>query len=323
MLRFRLDGTRHKGKAMTERQDIEAAWNRIEPYVRVTPVIRLNRSALDLDADIHLKLELMQVTGSFKPRGAFNRILSNDVPRAGVIAASGGNHGLATAYAARQLGHGAEIFVPTIASPVKQQRLKDYGADVKVIGANYNEALEASMKRAEETGALIVHAYNQPETIAGQGTCGRELDSQVSGLQTVLVAAGGGGFIAGIAAWFRGAVQVIAVEPEQSCCLWKAFEADQPVATTVAGIAADSLGASRIGDLAWQVCRKYVNRVVLVSDDAIRHAQRRLWQELRVFAEPGGATALSALLSGVYRPTPSERVAVVCCGSNADLDSIK
>jgi threonine dehydratase len=308
---------------MTERLDIEAAWNRIEPHVRVTPVIHLNRGAFDIGADVHLKLELMQVTGSFKPRGAFNRILSNTVPAAGVIAASGGNHGLATAYAAQRLRHHAEIFVPTISSPVKQQRLKDYGAELHVVGGNYNEALQASMKRAAATGSLVVHAYNQPETIAGQGTCGRELDLQVPGLDTVLVAVGGGGLIAGIAAWFRGKARVIGVEPEQCSCLSKAFEKGEPTDSAVGGIAADSLGGSRVGELAWQICREYVSGAVLVTDDAIRNAQLRLWQELRIVAEPGGATAMAALLSGAYRPSPSERIAVLVCGANTNPASIE
>ncbi len=308
---------------MTSRDDIEAAWRRIEPHVRVTPTVHLNRGAFDLDGDVYLKFELMQVTGSFKPRGAFNRILSNTVPASGVIAASGGNHGLATAYAARRLRHRAEIFVPTICSPIKQQRLRDYGAELRVTGANYDEALRASMKRAEETGALVVHAYNQPETVAGQGTCGREFDFQVPALDTVLVAVGGGGFIGGIAAWFGGKSRVIAVEPEQCCCLWQAFQNGRPIDTPVGGIAADSLGGSRVGDLAWEVCRQFVDRVVLVDDDAIRSAQRRLWAELRVIAEPGGATALAALLSGAYRPSASERVGVLVCGANADLSTIQ
>jgi threonine dehydratase len=301
--------------------DIEAAWKRIEPYVRTTPVVRLNRGLLHPDAEIFLKLELMQVTGSFKPRGAFNRILSNTVPAAGIIAASGGNHGLATAYAVRTLGYRAEIFVPTISSPVKQQRLRDYGAALYVTGANYKEALLASTERARETGALVTHAYNQKETIAGQGTCGREFNLQVPDLDTVLVATGGGGFIAGIAAWFKGEVKVVSVEPEQCCCLWMAFQKGAPVAVPVAGIAADSLGSTEVGELAWEICRNLVSAAVLVKDDSIRDAQRWLWRELRVIAEPGGATALAALLSGAYVPASSERVGVVVCGGNADLQS--
>ena len=303
----------------TKREDIEAAWKRIEPYVRITPTMHLNRGLLHPDAEIFLKFELMQVTGSFKPRGAFNRILSNTVPPSGIIAASGGNHGLATAYAARTLSHRAEIFVPTICSTVKQQRLRDYGADLHVVGVNYEEALRASGERAQETRTLVVHAYNQPEAIAGQGTCGREFDLQVPDLDTVLVAAGGGGFIAGIAAWFRGKARVIAIEPEQCCCLWSAFQKGEPVNAAVGGIAADSLGASRVGELAWGICREFVDHVILISDDSIRESQRWLWRELRIIAEPGGATAFAALLSGAYHFSPSERVGVLVCGANADL----
>ena len=300
---------------------IEAAWHRIQPYVRVTPVMALQHGLLHPTADIFLKFELMQVTGSFKPRGAFNRILSNSVPESGVIAASGGNHGLATANAAKTLGHRAEIFVPTISSPVKQQRLRSYGADLHVTGANYGEALLDSTERAHETGALVVHAYNQTETILGQATCGRELDLQVPELNTVLVATGGGGFIAGIAAWFKGSTRVISVEPEKCPCLSAALQSGRPVRAPIGGIAADSLGASEIGELAWDICRRYIDRAVLVSDESILEAQRWLWRELRVIAEPGGATALAALLSGAYVPAPSERVAVLVCGANADLQS--
>ena len=303
--------------------DIEAAWQRIEPYVRVTPTMALERGAFDIDADVFLKLELLQVTGSFKPRGAFNRILSNPVPASGVIAASGGNHGLATAYAARRLGHRAEIFVPTISSPVKQQRLRDYGAVLNVIGERYADAYAAAMQRAAETGALYVHAYNQPETLAGQGTCGRELEMQVPNVDTVLVAVGGGGFIAGIAAWFAGRANVIGVEPETSCCLAAAMRAGAPVDVPVSGVAADALGAARIGDMAWDVCRQHVAEVALVSDADIVAAQRRLWDAVRIVAEPGGATAFAALLSGAYRPKKGERVAVLVCGGNADLSALK
>ena len=299
--------------------EIEAAWRRIQPYVRVTPTLKLETGALGLSGPTWLKLELLQVTGSFKPRGAFNRILSNPVPSAGVVAASGGNHGLATAYAARILGLKAEIFVPTISSPVKQQRLREQGATLHVIGDHYMVALAACNQRQHETGALNVHAYDQPETIAGQGSTGRELEMQAPDLDTVLVAVGGGGFIAGIAAWYRGRVKLVAVEPDTSQCLAAAFAAGQPVDVSVSGVAADSLGATRIGTLAWEICRQYVAQTVTVSNEAITETQRRLWQELRLIAEPGGATALAALLSGAYVPDPDERVGVLVCGANADL----
>ena len=299
--------------------DIETAWQRIERYVRVTPTLKLQPGAFGLAENIWLKLELLQVTGSFKPRGAFNRILSNAVPPSGVIAASGGNHGLATAYAARTLGIPAEIFVPTISSPVKQQRLREQGATLHVIGENYTGALAACMQRQGESGALNVHAYDQPETIAGQGTTGREFELQVPGLDTILVAVGGGGFIAGIAAWYRNRVKVIAVEPDTSQCLAAAFAAGQAIDVPVSGVAADSLGATRIGPLAWEICQQYVAQAITVSNDAITRAQLSLWQELRLIAEPGGATALAALLSGAYVPQSNERVGVLVCGANADL----
>ncbi len=299
---------------------IDAAWQRIQPYVRVTPTLKLQTGAFGLPnaQDIWLKLELLQVTGSFKPRGAFNRILSNPVPAAGVIAASGGNHGLATAYAARTLGIPAEIFVPTISSPVKQHRLREQGATLHVTGENYMAALAACTQRQIETGALNVHAYDQPETIAGQGTTGRELELQVPDLDTVLVAVGGGGFIAGIAAWYHGRVKVIAVEPDTSQCLAAAFAAGHAVDVPVSGVAADSLGATRIGPLAWEICQQYVAQAITVSNAAITQTQHQLWNELRLIAEPGGATALAALLSAAYVPAPGERVSVLVCGSNTD-----
>jgi threonine dehydratase len=262
----------------------------------------------------------MQCTGSFKPRGAFNKILTSTVPAAGVIAASGGNHGAAVAYAARELGLHAEIFVPEISSPIKVARLKEYGAHVNVIGEDYIAALAASNERAKETGALVVHAYNQPEVIAGQGTTGMEFAQQSPDLDTVLVACGGGGFVAGIAAWYRGDIKVVAVEPSAAPSLAMAVVEGRPVEVPVGGVAADSLGARSIGELAFQIAQSFIEQVVLVEDDAIRAAQRALWNECRVIAEPGGAAALAALHSGAYKPTPGERVGVVVCGGNTGLD---
>jgi threonine dehydratase len=226
------------------------------------------------------------------------------------------------AYAARRLGHRAEIFVPEAASPVKVARLRRYGAEVTIVGRNYGEALAASARRAAESGALVVHAYDQPEVIAGQATLGRELAAQVPLLDTVLVGVGGGGLIAGVAAAYAGAVRVVSVEPSRSRALHAALEAGRPVDVEVGGVAIDSLGASRVGALAFEIARTHVAAAVLVEDDAIRHAQRLLWEELRVVAEPGGATALSALISGQYRPAVGERVGVVVCGGNADLAAL-
>lgn len=301
------------------RSEIEMASTRIAGRVRTTPALILEEGIWGLSVRIFLKLELFQHTASFKPRGAFNRILSHTVPATGVIAASGGNHGIAVAYTARQLGYRAEIFVPEACSPVKVARLRDYGAEVRIVGATYADALLASQERAAQTGALVVHAYDQPEVVAGQGTLGAEFARQVQELDTVLVAVGGGGLIAGVAAWFAGHVRVIGVEPELAPSLFTALKAGQPVDVEVSGVAVDALGARRVGTLAFDLAQHYVERVVLVSDENIRASQRTLWNDLRVVAEPGGATALAALLSGAYQPAQGERVGVVICGGNADL----
>jgi threonine dehydratase len=298
--------------------DIEAAAARIAPHLRVTPVIAMEPRAFGSPARLMLKLELMQHTGSFKPRGAFNRILSSSVPDSGVIAASGGNHGAAVAYAARQLGHVAEIFVPEPTPDIKVERLRRYGARVVLAGANYAEAHLASGERARETGALEVHAYDQPEVLAGQGTLARELERQTEGLDTVLVGVGGGGLIGGVAAWFAGRVKVVAVEPERCPTLYAAVEAGAPVDVEVGGIAADSLGARRIGSVMFPIVQQFVHGVVLVSDEEIRQSQRALWDSVRVLAEPGGAAALAGLRSGRYQPAAGERVAVIVCGGNTD-----
>ncbi len=304
------------------RADIEAASERIASYVRTTPILHMETGAWGSDAHVVLKLELLQHTGSFKPRGAFNRILSHRVPDAGVIAASGGNHGLAVAYVAQKLGHRAEIFVPERCPPVKVARLHSYGAQVSLVGANYGEALLASQTRAIETGALVIHAYDQPEVLAGQGTIGYELTQQAPELDTVLVAVGGGGLVAGIAAWFEGNVRVIGVEPESAPTLATALRAGAPQDVAVGGVAVYSLGATRVGARAFDVAQRFVERVVLVGDEHIRAAQRTLWNDLRIIAEPGGATAAAALLSGAYQPAPGERVCVVVCGGNADVQQI-
>ena len=298
--------------------DIDAAAARIAPHVRITPVVAMEPRAFGSPARLVLKLELMQHTGSFKPRGAFNRILSSTVPDSGVIAASGGNHGAAVAYAARQLGHVAEIFVPEPTPDVKVERLRRYGARVVLAGADYAEAYAASGERARETGALEVHAYDQPEVLAGQGTLGRELERQTEGLDTVLVGVGGGGLIGGVAAWFAGRVKVVAVEPERCPTLYAAVEAGAPVDVEVGGIAADSLGARRIGSLMLPIAQQFVHGVALVSDEEIRQTQRALWDSVRVLAEPGGAAALAGLRSGRYQPAAGERVAVIVCGGNTD-----
>jgi threonine dehydratase len=302
-------------------EQIQAAARTISPYVRLTPVITLEDRAFGINAQISLKLESLQHAGSFKPRGAFNCILSLKVPDAGVIAASGGNHGAAVAFAAQQLGHKAEIFVPTISSPNKINRLRQYGATANVVGRDYFEALAASRERAAVTGALAVHAYDDPYVLAGQGTLGMEFDQQVPELDSVLIAVGGGGLIGGVASWFRDRVRVIGVEPERAQSLRKSLDAHHVIEVETSGVAADSLGARRVGELMFPIAQQFVPEVVLVTDEQIIEAQRTLWQKLRVIAEPGGATALAALLSGAYQPKAGERVGVVICGGNAELGS--
>jgi threonine dehydratase len=301
-----------------DQDSIEQAAARIADYVRVTPCIAMEPRAFGSPARLTLKLELMQHTGSFKPRGAFNRILSAQVPDAGVIAASGGNHGAAVAYAARELGHVAEIFVPEPTPDIKVERLRRYGARVVLIGANYSEAHAASRERARASGALEVHAYDHVDVLAGQGTLAREFERQAERLDTLLVAVGGGGLIGGVAAWFAGRLKVIGVEPGRCPTLYAAREAGEPVDVDVSGVAADSLGARRIGGLAFAIAQRYVQDVVLVTDEEIRRTQRALWEGLRFLAEPGGAAALAGLRAGKYQPEPGERVGIIICGGNTD-----
>jgi threonine dehydratase len=303
-------------------EDIETAARRIRGHVRETPVLDVAAGTFGVSVPFALKLELLQHTGSFKPRGAFNNLLARAVPPAGVVAASGGNHGIAVAYAASNLGVRARIFVPTLASPVKVARIRGYGAEVTVEGARYVEALALAEAYQRESGALPVHAYDSVETVAGQGTLGREWEEQRPRLDTLLVAVGGGGLIAGIAAWYQGRVRVVSVEPERSRALHAALEGGRPLEVPVGGIAADSLGASKLGAIPFTVISPYVAPAVLVTDEAIEEAQRRLWRETRIAAEPGGATALAALISGAYRPAPEERVGVLVCGGNVDLGQL-
>ncbi len=298
-------------------QRIKEAHRLIAPHIRRTPVMAVDGSDFGLsDMALALKLELHQHGGSFKARGAFANLLLREVPAAGVVAASGGNHGVAVAYAAMKLGKPARIFVPRISSPAKVQRIRDYGADLVVGGERYNDALAASEAWQAQSGALSVHAYDQVETMLGQGTVGLELDEQADGLDSLLVGVGGGGLIAGIAAWYSGRVRVIGVEPEASPTLSKALEAGKPVDAEMGGIAADSLAPRRVGELGFPIAQRHVERVVLVSDDAIRQAQKALWAAVRVATEPGGAAAFAALLSRRYQPQPGERVGVLVCGGN-------
>jgi threonine dehydratase len=308
---------------MIDRSAIEAAYARIGDRVRMTPVFSPGRGAFGVDAAVELKLECLQHTGSFKPRGAFNCMLSKPLPAAGVVAASGGNHGAAVAYAARALGVAAEIFVPTIASAAKIERIRACGAELTVVGASYAETFERSRERAAQTGALMIHAYDQPEVVAGQGTLALEIERQVGLPDVLLVAVGGGGLVAGVLGWCADRCRVIAVEPERAPTLYAARAAGRPVDVEVGGIAADSLGARRIGDIAFALCREHLTDAVRVSDAAIVDAQRVLWEDARIVAEPGGATALAALRCGAYRPRPGERIGVVVCGANTETGHMR
>lgn len=306
---------------MISRTEIQDAGRRIAMHVRRTPVLALEEKAFGVDARIFFKLECLQHTGSFKPRGAFNCILSSEIGEAGVIAASGGNHGAAVAYAAHKLGYRAEIFVPVITPKNKVDRLRHYAATINITGNNYAEALAASRERAGQTGAVGIHAYDDARVLAGQGTLGMEFEEQVRGLDSVLIAVGGGGLIGGVASWYQDRVRVIAVEPERAPTLHHSLAAGRVLEVETGGVAADSLGARLVGELMFPIAQKFVAQSLLVSDEQIVEAQRILWRQLRLIAEPGGATALAALLSGVYKPHPGERVGVVLCGSNAELAS--
>ena len=300
-----------------DRDQIARVESIIRPYIRRTPVIDVEGADLGLDPVLlRFKLELLQHSGSFKARGAFTNMLTRRVPKAGVVAASGGNHGAAVAYAAMKLGVPAGIFVPGISSPAKMERIREYGANLVVAGERYADALAASEQWAAESGALSIHAFDQTETLLGQGTVGLELEDQVPDLDTLLVAVGGGGLIGGIAAWYAGRVKIVGVEPHAAPTLLRAFEAGQPVDAEAGGIAADSLAPRRVGELVFPIAREYVSGVVLVSDDAIRKAQEVLWKGLRIVAEPGGAAAFAALLSRQYQPRPQEKVGVIISGGN-------
>lgn len=298
--------------------DVAAAADRIRGLVRTTPTVEVASGTFGVDAALILKLELLQHTGSFKPRGLFNRALTQEVPSAGLVIASGGNAALALLHVGKQLGHPVEVFVPETAPAAKVAKLHHYGAGVHQVGQNFAEAVVASERRAQESGALLMHAYDQTEIVAGQGTVGLELEQQRPDVDTVLVACGGGGLVGGIAAWFDRRVRVVAVEAEGSPTLATAREAGERVTISVGGVAADALGASRIGAIAWEVAQRAIDDVVVVPGEAIMDARLRLWDELRVCAEPGGAASLAALTSSRYVPAPHERVAVIVCGGNSD-----
>lgn len=305
---------------MDWQSEITAAAERIRPHVQRTPVMQAQ--GFGLPYPVELKLEHMQHTGSFKARGAFNTLLSQEVPAGGLVAASGGNHGAAVAYAAHQLGHKARIYVPEMAGPAKISLIERTGADLQVVAGAYANALEQAQAYEQETGAMQVHAYDAPATVAGQGTCFAEWQAQGLEADTLLIAVGGGGLIGGALAWFQGARKIVAVEPETSCALNAALAAKQPVDVEVSGVAANALGAKRIGSICFELAATQGITSLTVPDSAITEAQTALWRERRILVEPAGATALAALMCGAYRPAPGERVAVLICGGNIAPDPL-
>jgi len=308
--------------------DIEAATQRFaldgRGFVRRTPLWQLPGSALGVACkEVWLKLEQVQAGGSFKARGMYNRLLANAIPFGGVIVASGGNAGIATAAAAKALGVKCEVFVPTVSSEAKQAKLRELGAKVVVTGAVYAEALEACLERQRVTGALMTHAYDQPEVVAGAGTLAQEIEQQGGRAPgSVLVSVGGGGLIAGIAAWFEQRSRVVALEPELAPTLYRAREAGAPVDVAVSGVAADSLGAKRIGAIAWEITQQHVPQALLLPDEAIRNAQLALWKDFKLAVEPAAALGLAALQTGAYVPAGDETVCLVICGANLDPASL-
>ncbi len=289
----------------------------IRPHIRRTPVIEVDGSDFGLPGvGLVLKLELLQHAGSFKVRGAFVNLLSRKIPAAGVAAASGGNHGAAVAYAAGKLGIPATIFVPSVASSAKIDRIRSYGANLVITGDRYADSLAAADAWIAQSGALSIHAYDQEETLLGQATVGMELEQQDPRIDTLLVAVGGGGLIGGIALWYGGRIKIVGVEPEKAPTLTAALKAGRPVDAEAGGLAADSLAPKRVGEMMFPLAQNYVDEVVLVTDEAIQQSQKVLWDVLRIASEPGGAAALSALLSQKYKPKPGERVGVLVCGGN-------
>jgi threonine dehydratase len=306
------------------RADVQAAALRLQQgpasFLRETPLWRLPGVALGIDcAEVWLKLEHLQVAGSFKARGMLHRLLAQPIPASGVVVASGGNAGIATAAAAQALGVRCEVFVPTISAPAKQARLRALGAELVVVGEAYAQALAACLARQQETGALLTHAYDQHEVVAGAGTLAREIEHQAGALpDSLLVSVGGGGLIGGTAAWCEDRARVVALEPALAPTLYRARQAGEPVDVDVAGIAADSLGARRIGAIAWDITQRHVASALLLDDSAIRDAQQWLWRELRLAVEPAAALGLAALRCGAYQPRPDERVGLILCGGNVD-----
>ncbi len=301
------------------RERIQATERVIRPYIRRTPTLEVDGSEFGLEPfKIVFKLELFQHAGSFKARGAFTNMLTREVPEAGVVAASGGNHGAAVAFAAMTLGKPATIFVPSVASPAKRDRIRRCGAELIIAGDRYAESLEASEAWTKESGALPIHAYEGDETLLGQGTLGLELEEQDPEIDSLLVAVGGGGLIGGVAAWYQDRVKIVSIEPTEAPTLQLALKAGRPVDSPAGGVAADSLAPRQVGQQMFPIAQRFVQSSLLVSDEEILHAQKTLWEATRIIAEPGGATAFASLLSGRYKPAPGERVGVIVCGGNTE-----
>jgi threonine dehydratase len=306
------------------RERIQAAERVIRPHIRRTPILEVDGAEFGLDSiRIVFKLELFQHSGSFKARGAFSNMLTREVPPIGVVAASGGNHGAAVAFAAMKLGKPATIFVPSVASPTKLDRIRGYGAELIIAGDRYAESLEASEAWTAQSGALPIHAYEGTETLVGPGTLGMELEEQDPNLDSLLIAVGGGGLIGGVAAWYQNRVKIVSVEPSEAPTLHLALNAGRPVDSPAGGIAADSLAPRQVGQQMFPIAQKFVHSSLLVSDEEIIEAQRKLWDTVRIAAEPGGAAAFAGLLSGRYQPKPGERVGVIVCGANTDKVNFK
>ncbi len=313
------------------RDEIRETYDTIRPFIRRTPVVRIDLSELDPSGPalpaVTLKLEQLQCAGSFKARGAFANLLLRDVPPAGVVAASGGNHGVAVAYAAHRRSVPARIFVPTVSAPAKMERIRQLGAELIVTGERYADALAAAQAWVQSSGAMSVHAFDQRETLLGQGTVALELATQAPemgpemdrALDTVLVPVGGGGLIGGIAAYFAGTapkIRIIGVEPEGAPTLTRARAEGRPADASAEGVAADALAPRRVGELVFPITQAYVEDVVLVDDASILAAQRALWQAARIAAEPAASVGIAALLAGAYKPVPGEHAAVVISGAN-------
>ena len=307
------------------RSETESASRRLREraggFLRQTPLWKLPSAAFGLavpGVEVWLKLEHMQVSGSFKARGMMNRLLANEIPESGVIVASGGNAGIATAAAAKALGVRCQVFLPGVSPEAKRARLRALGAEVVVVGELYPDALAACLARQKETGALLTHAYDQPEVVAGAGTLGQEIEAQGGLPDSVLVSVGGGGLIGGLAGWFEKRARVVALEPEKAPTLYRARQVGEPVDVEVGGIAADSLGARRIGAISWDITQQYVQDALLLSDESIRAAQQWLWKEMKLAVEPAAALPLAALQTGAYLPREGEKVCLIVCGANVD-----